>query len=321
MLNSLGVLASYKPTYAPVALFAVFVVSVIIFIYGLWREIVKAEIYRQRTIPLPIFINIGNRANNNGEGAIAALFNVIEQEGTFRNHESNLNKYFNILKKDLIFEYSSGIFQTEQLKYFINFIGHDLRQLRSRVSTNVTLYLAYAGPTSVAIAIGNMLATSQVKIFHYDRHGNSGGSYYPVIQIEQRNILVNSYTKFAINPPIPVASPAKKVTLAINASPAPAISIHDPAIVSYGDVIHMTNISNSEISLEDDWLLYCQEIYTKLMEVQGQYREIKLAYAMPVGLGIALGMLIVRGWPILLTHYDNGTYKDLIKLNEIPHYF
>nr|CAO88407.1 unnamed protein product [Microcystis aeruginosa PCC 7806] len=107
-------------------------------------------------------INIANPADSNK--ALQSLFNIIETENKYKEHQNNLDQYLNISETDLIFNYSCDIYDQEMLKTFLQILRYNLEKLKKKTPQNTIIYLAYIGPISVAIMVGTILATEGVKI-------------------------------------------------------------------------------------------------------------------------------------------------------------
>ncbi len=296
--------------------YGVVVVAVLILIVlGIWSEARKLSIYKHAAIPLPIVINISNPANS--ENALNALFNLIEQDRRFKNYRRNLAQYLQILPSDLIFNYRGDIYETERLKDFLKITRYSLEKLKTKTPRNTVIDLAYIGPASVGILIGTVLSLDSIKVFQYSK---TSDSYYPVVEIRDRTLKedVAKIEKFAVKFP---QKSQKKVTVAIDVS-SHKISIKDPSITAYGDLLYMKSRSIGTIELHEDWMQYSREIFKVLNLAQQNYEEIRLVYSMPVALAIILGIALQNYWNITLTQYDSGssTYRDLMKLNELQFY-
>ncbi|NCS19460.1 MAG: SAVED domain-containing protein [Microcystis aeruginosa G11-06] len=212
--------------------------------------------------------------------ALQSLFNIIETENKYKDHKNNLDKYLNISETDLIFNYSCDIY------------------------------------ISVAIMVGTILATEGVKIFQYNK---SSDSYYPVVEISDRKLKegIKEYEKFED----PVTEKGQdRVTIAIDVS-SHKINLNDESIENYGDLIYLKSKGSGTIERNEDWLQYSREIFTTINSTQqNNYQEIKLVYSIPITLGILVGMSVQQYWPILLTQYENSTYRNLINLQEFKLY-
>lgn len=295
----------------------VFVLALCTFVAGVWNESQKSKIYQSEAIPLPIVLNISNPANS--VNALNSLFDLIEKKEKYHNHRQDITKYLNIVESDLIFNYQGDIFEIDRLKDFLKITKHNLEKLKAHTPRNTTLYLAYIGPISVAVMIGTLFGTDGVKIFQYNK---SSDSYYPVIQVSDRQLkeTIQAFQKFEVErPPSPTT---ENVVVAIDAS-GHKVNTKEPGLKTYGDLIHLGSINQGTISSEEDWLQYCREIFAVLNETQGNYKEIKLVYSMPVALAIVLGMALQNYWNIILTNYDKttNTYQNVIKTNKVTYYF
>lgn len=142
--------------------YLIFLITLALVIIGIWLESQKYDLYKHQAIPLPIVINIANPADSNK--ALQSLFNIIETENKYKEHQNNLDQYLNISETDLIFNYSCDIYDQEMLKIFLQILRYNLEKLKKKTPQNTIIYLAYIGPISVAIMVGTILATEGVKI-------------------------------------------------------------------------------------------------------------------------------------------------------------
>jgi hypothetical protein len=294
--------------------YLVFIVTLVFIIIGIWLESQKYDLYKHQAIPLPIVVKIANPADSNK--ALQSLFKIIETENKYKDHKNNLDKYLNISEADLIFNYSCDIYDQEMLKAFLQILRYDLEKLKKKTPQNTIIYLAYIGPISVAIMVGTILATEGVKIFQYNK---SSDSYYPVVEVSDRKLKedIKEYEKFER---VVTEKGKNKVTVAIDVS-AHKINLNDESIENYGDLIYLKSKGSGTIEKKEDWLQYSREIFKTLnIAQQKNYQEIKLVYSMPISLGILIGMAVQQYWPILLTQYENSTYKDLINLQDFKPY-
>jgi hypothetical protein len=293
-------------------------VAGLLFIYGIWDELRKTNIYQHDAIPLPVVINIANPASS--QNALNCLFNIIEKDHRYRNHRKHLAQYLTLEASDLVFDYSGDIHNLEMLKDFLKITRHNLERLKGKTPKNTTLYLAYIGPASVGILVGTMLGTDSVKIFQYSK---SSDSYYEAINIQDRRLkeTISAFEKFQISRQ-PDSPSQPRLTVAIDVA-AHKIKLNDLSIKTYGDLIYMASQSNGTIQASEDWLQYCQEIFTVLNSAQQSYDEIRLIYSMPVALAVALGCALQNYWKIMLTNYDstNNTYRDLMLMNDLRYFF
>jgi hypothetical protein len=293
-------------------------VAGLLFIIGIVNELRKVNIYQHEAIPLPIVINIANPASS--DNALNCLFNIIEKDPRYYNHRQHLAQYLTLKASDLVFQYSGDIHHPEMLRDFLKITRHNLEKLKGKTPKNTTLYLAYIGPASVGVLVGTMLGTDSVKIFQYSK---SSDSYYEAIHIEDRRLKesVSDFEMFTITRK-PETKRHSKVTVALDIA-SHKIKLSEPSIQAYGDLIYMASRSNGTIAASDDWLRYCQEIFTVLNSAQQTYDEIRLIYSMPVALSVALGCALQTYWQIMLTNYDSttNTYKDLMRMNDLRYYF
>ncbi len=330
--------AGLLPDPFKAAYWIIFPVFILLCIFGTWYKLREKHKYLETMIAIPIAIRIANKADAND--ALKSLFQAIEVQNNLKNHAENLAKYLHIDLADLKFEYGSDnedIFNTERLQRFLTVLKYGMTQLQRR-APKATFCIGCIGPTSVAIAIGTMLAHTRIMIFHFD---STLKQYIPIIETS-RHLKENvaKFEKFEIKALNPAGDPLNldfdgniserniaesvagtntgKVTLAIDVS-AHKINIEDSSIRTWGDRIYMRSIGNGTIAQGEDWSQYCREIFKVLNTIQQQYSdpEIRLVYSMPVALGLALGIATQNYWNVMLTNYDKGTYRELLRLDKI----
>ncbi len=294
-----------------------FALALLIFLFGIWNELRKTNLYEHEALPLPIVINIANPARS--DDALRSLFQIIEKDARYQNHRSNLEQYCAIQSSDLMFDYKANIYDAERLKDFLKITRHNLEKLKVKTPRNTVLCLAYIGPSSVGILVGTMLGTDGVKIFQYNK---SSDSYHEVISIENRKLKesIDQFTRFDIE--FPSQKSHENVTVAVDVS-SHKIKRNEVSIQTYGDLIYMASRNYGTIDLAEDWLAYSQEIFAVLNLAQNTYAKIRLVYSMPVSLAVALGCALQNYWPIMLTNYDPEmtSYRDVIYINEIRYFF
>ncbi len=316
------------------AYWIIFPAFILLCIFGTWYKLREKHKYLETAIAIPIIIRIANKADAND--ALKSLFQAIEVQNHLKNHAENLAKYLHIDLADLNFEYGSDsedIFNTERLQRFLTVLQYGMTQLQRR-APEATFCLGCVSPTSVAIEIGTMLAHKRITIFHFDstlkqympiidpsRHLKENVTKFEKFEIEVLNSAGESLnlhfdgdiSKRNIAESVAGATTTGRVTVAIDVS-AHKINLEDPSIR-----IYMRSIGNGTISQGEDWSQYCREIFKVLNAIQQQYShpEIRLVYSMPVALGMALGIATQNYWNVMLTNYDKGTYRDLLRLDKI----
>ena len=301
---------------------AIFGLSVAIVAIGVVIETRRRFIYTQKSLPIPIVINISSSANE--LDALNSLFTLIQQKPAFSNYQKNLEKYLGISSNDLTFKFNGEITEKEKLKDFLKIVRHDLGKIKQKTPQNSQFDLVYVGPISIAFLVGSMLARENVKIMQPDK---SPDVYACVLNKNQRDDSSNKqeiaqFEKFKVTECLRTpSSRSEKATVIIETGFR--IDIDDSSIQIYGDVILLKKIGSNQISFEEDWSQYCREIYYVINEKHKQYKEIKLVYTMPVSLAIGVGMEVQHFINIQLTQYDSEkrTYLDIIKINEVTYHY
>lgn len=284
--------------------------------FRIWSEYSQTQVYSKGPLPLPIVINISIPANS--QNALNALFDLIDHNQGLKSHQRNLAKYLQIQNSDLIFEYRRDIHNTDALKDFLKISRYRIDKLKSQTPQNTTIHLAYMGPASVGILVGTMFDTDGVQIFQYNK---SSDSYYPTALIKDRSLKENiqKFEKFEVKLP---QVTQERVTIAVDVA-SHKLKLSDPGLAEYGDLIYLSSKSDGTIAMNEDWIQYSREIFKTLSWAQQRYQEIRMIYSMPVLLSVILGMAVKNYWNIMLTNYDkgSGTYRDLMRTNEITYYF
>ncbi len=292
----------------------IFGIAIAIWIIGIFIEAKKYKIYTEDALPIPIVINIANSANS--LDALNSLFNLIQTRTQYRNYRKNIDKYLGITESDLVYKYDGDIFDTDRLKDFLKITKHDLERLKRKTPQNSIFHLVYIGPISVTFLIGSMLGREGMQLFQRTQDGNG---YECVMEVKDRDLKEDTpdFEKFAVS--YQCSEPRQpNVTIAIDAG-AHKLKLKSPSITDYGDLIILDKKTGNTIGYEEDWAQYCREIFKVLNQAQQDYAEIKLVYAMPVTLALAVGMTTQHFWNILLTNYNSqtGSYQDLIKMNDV----
>ncbi|NJL90638.1 MAG: SAVED domain-containing protein [Coleofasciculaceae cyanobacterium SM2_1_6] len=306
---------------------------VAIVLAGAWHKWSEQRKYRKTAIAIPFVINVANSADT--IDALHKLFTVIERDFDLKDHLQNLQTHLHIQEEDLYLKYGSGVpdelYDIDRFLRFLAVLQEKIDRLERLALNDMTLCIAYIGPASAAIAIGTFLTHSRVVFYHLDR--NTNDKYYPVMTSSRKlKETLNNLEKFEMaaydsagnNLTIPLNTPlvtARQlpVTLAIDAA-SHKISLSESSIKSFGDIVHLKSRSGGTIELEEDWGLYCQEIFNVLNNIQSYYgqQEIRLVYSMPVILGMALGTVLQSYWNITITQYEKSSYRDFINLQKIP---
>ncbi len=306
---------------------------VTIVLAGAWHKWSEQRAYQKTTIAIPFIINVANSADT--VDALHKLFTIVEKDFQLKDHAQNLKEYLHIDEEDLYLKYGSGVpdelYDIDRFIRFLAVLQEKIDRLERLALNEMTLCMAYIGPASAAIAIGTLLTHSRVVFYHLDR--NTNDKYFKVMTSSRKlkETLNNNLEKFEMiaydsagsNLTIPLNTPLvtarqHPVTLAIDAA-SHKISLSEPTIKNFGDIVHLKSRSEGTIKLDEDWGRYCQEIFNVLNNIQSYYgqQEIRIVHSMPVILGMALGTVLQSYWNITITQYEKG-YRDFINLQKIP---
>ncbi len=285
------------------------VMMVLFFVYAYFDERRRRKVYTSPNLPIPVVFNISNPASSSK--ALDALYAELSER--FPDHEKNLEKYFNILRSDLIFKYDGDIFDEERFIDFLKVTKHDLKKLDAQTPQNVHFHIVYIGPIANAILVGTMLGTEGVTLYQYSK---STDSYTVALEIDSR-VYKEHVDGFRIIKKEVIGEIGDHATVAID------LASHKVALSKLEKpIIHLESSVGATLHKAEDFIRANQEIYAVINELQQNCSHIKLVYSMPTTVAILLGMSIQTYWDIELTQFGDGEYKSVIRhLNRIKYYF
>lgn len=288
----------------------VLVLTGFIIAYAIYDEYKKKQLYIKQNIPIPIVFNISNPADS--KSSLNAIFKILEKK--YPNHKENLEKYFNIIERDLIFKYDGDIFNEKRFIDFLKITKHDIKKLEAQTPQNIDLHIVYIGPIANAILIGTMLGTEGVTLYQYNK---STDSYTISIKIDSREYKEN-VDKFKVIKKEEIGDiRGKDITVAID------LASHKVTLCKSDEpIVHLQSIIGSTIHNSQDFIQANREIYTVINTLQQKCSHIKLIYSMPTTIAFMLGMSMQNYWDVEITQFDKGEYKTVLKhLDDISYYF
>ncbi len=288
----------------------VIVIAIAIFLYACYDEYKTKKLYSKESIAIPIVFNISNPADP--KSALEMLFEKLEKD--YPDHKENLEKYFNIIERDLIFKYDGDIFNEERFADFLKITKHDIKKLEAQTPKNVHFHIAYMGPIANAIMIGTLFGTEGVTLYQYNKSTNS---YNTALVITGRKYK-EGIKKLKVTAQEQIGEIKESVTIAID------MASHKISLGQLKEpIIHIKSTIGDTIKKPEDFIQANREIYSVINRLQQEkINHIKLVYSMPVAIAFLLGMSIQNYWNIELTHYEEGEYKTIIeRLNKIKYYF
>ncbi|MDY0123765.1 SAVED domain-containing protein [Sulfurimonas sp.] len=298
-------------------IYAIAIVVAFIAIGLAWLNIRKErKFYIQENIPIPLVIRVDS--NKSPEHIFDNLVQDIEKKYSLSDLEQNLKKYLNIVREELIFEYTGDIYNKSSLISFIQIISYQLNKLQQNAKGRIKFHLAYYQRPSVGFLIGQIFELDGLVI--YQKNPDSD-HFDEVATVKDRNYktIVSTFTKFKVSEQI-LDTFDNTVLVTIKAS-SHDIALHASSLKPYKNIITLHANHSGTITLDEDWILYAREIFTVLNKLQKKYKNITIAHAMPESIAILVGMAISNYLPIQMTQYEKGEYVHFIKLNEVKCYF
>lgn len=291
-------------------------------VWAVWREYRIQRFYQQDCVPLPIVINIHNAANC--QNALQQMYDQIQTDSRWDKHARNLRHYCHILEQDLIFKYDGDIRDQQALTDFLLIFRYRIEQLKRQTHGKNELYIAYIGPSSVAVLIGATLGNEGARLFQYSK---SRDGYQHVASVRGRSIkeTPDQLAKIQITPAdfAQQQRHSDELSLIIDLASHKINAAHADIVADQADVLHIrSRESTGTLQPDDDWQRYTAEIYHLLnIAMQQGYTHIRLYQSMPVAMALLLGMAAGAYWPLLVTNYQQQQYQPILRMDQLrfPH--
>ncbi|MDQ7045599.1 MAG: SAVED domain-containing protein [Sulfurimonas sp.] len=291
-------------------------IIIIILIYTVYDIKKMKKSFENNTIAIPIVINVASNESINY--ALIHLFKEVEKNSNIDNLQKNLKKYYNITNSDLTFHYNNDLYNQECLISFAQIIRYQISKIKESLPNNVHFHLAYYNKPSVGFVVGQLFLEEELTLYQQNQT-KEGFKKIATINTRKYKTEVNDYSKFTIIEKISDIN-HDTVLLSIRAS-GHKISFNSASLSKYKNIIKMDANHSGEIFLDEDWIIYAQEIFTQLNKLQTQFKHIVIAHSMPESIAVIVGKAINNYWNIQITQYEKGEYRPLIRLDKFSYYF
>ncbi|WNL30489.1 hypothetical protein [Aliarcobacter cryaerophilus] len=288
---------------------------VLLFIFGIFDEILKNQKLSAETIHIPIVIKINDGPES--KYVMQNLIERIEQKNALNGYETLLQKYFSLNLEDFIFEYNGSIYEFDRLMSFARIIKYNVGKIEKQFKGRVKFHVAYYRRPSIGFLIGTVFRTEGVVIYQNSDFDNK---FYNIAEIKNRDYKtpVKEFVKYNIEN-IKSDNFKDRILITIESS-SHLIAIDSSSLKNFSNIIKIKLIEGSTIPYDSDWTIYAQEIYTILNEIQTIYKKIVIAHAMPEGLAVILGMALENYWNIDITQFEQNDYKYVYTMNQIKYF-
>lgn len=287
----------------------------LLFVFGIFDELVKNNKLSTEIIHIPIVIKVDDGPES--KYVMQNLIERIEQKNGLNNYEALLQKYFSLNLEDFIFEYNGSIYEFDRLISFARIIKYSVAKIEKQFKGRVKFHVAYYRRPSIGFLIGTIFRTEGVVVYQNSDFDNK---FYDVADIKNRDYKsqVKEFTKYIIENI--KSDNSKKIVLIAIESSSHSIAIESSNLKNFDNIIRIKIIEGSTIPYEIDWTSYAQQIYTVLNQAQTKYKKIVIAHAMPEALSIVLGMALENYWNIDITQFDQNDYKYIYTMNQIKYF-
>lgn len=287
----------------------------LLFVFGIFDELVKNNKLSTEIIHIPIVIKVDDGPES--KYVMQNLIERIEQKNGLNNYEALLQKYFSLNLEDFIFEYNGSIYEFDRLISFARIIKYSVAKIEKQFKGRVKFHVAYYRRPSIGFLIGTIFRTEGVVVYQNSDFDNK---FYDVADIKNRDYKsqVKEFTKYIIENI--KSDNSKEIVLIAIESSSHSIAIESSNLKNFDNIIRIKIIEGSTIPYEIDWTSYAQQIYTVLNQAQTKYKKIVIAHAMPEALSIVLGMALENYWNIDITQFDQNDYKYIYTMNQIKYF-
>ncbi|MEN5387903.1 SAVED domain-containing protein [Aliarcobacter skirrowii] len=287
----------------------------LLFVFGIFDELVKNNKLSTEIIHIPIVIKVDDGPES--KYVMQNLIERIEQKNGLNNYEALLQKYFSLNLEDFIFEYNGSIYEFDRLISFARIIKYSVAKIEKQFKGRVKFHVAYYRRPSIGFLIGTIFRTEGVVVYQNSDFDNK---FYDVADIKNRDYKsqVKEFTKYIIENI--KSDNSKEIVLIAIESSSHSIAIESSNLKNFDNIIRIKSIEGSTIPYEIDWTSYAQQIYTVLNQAQTKYKKIVIAHAMPEALSIVLGMALENYWNIDITQFDQNDYKYIYTMNQIKYF-
>lgn len=276
----------------------------------------QKKLYETEVLTIPVVV--GFEPNVSTKYTLNRLFEILQREGELKDLKKNLKKYRNITEEELIFEYKGDLYNKDSLVSFLQIIRYQITKIKQENPNRVQFHLINYTRPSYGFWLGYVFANEDVVVYQQNPDKDS---FERVAHLKERDYKneVDSFEKFHVEK-LKEDSSCDTVLLGIKAS-SHHISFNNEELSRYTNVVYMVANHKGTIKPDEDWVLYGREIFTQVMQLQNSYKHVVIAHNMPESLAIIVGMAMGNFWPVMITQYERGEYKEIMKLNELKCYF
>ena len=274
------------------------------------------KFYTNEVLPIPIIISVDDPKPLNA--IYLSITKEIEKDKRFKDIEKKLNRYFNISRNDLLFQYNGSMYDNERLISFLQIIRYSLNAIERRFDNKVQFHIAYLKRPAIGFVVGSMFRSDGIVVY---QNNDFQDRFDRVATISSRQYKeqITEYKKFSLVKNIS-NSQSKSLLLVIQLS-SHNVSYDNDTFKDFENKVILKSLGNGTIGMDEDWVLYAQEIYNTINNLHLQYSDITIAHSMPEAVSIIVGMALENYWNINITQFDKGDYKAVINLQSIHYYF
>ena len=291
------------------------IAALILLLFAFGETYSKRKLYKREVLTVPIVIAV--EPNVSPKYALEKLFDTLETKGKLKNLKKNLKKYRNIVEDDLIFEFKGSLYDKAAVISFMQIIHYQITKIKQNIPNKVEFHIVYYSRPAYGFFLGYVFAKEDVVIYQQNPDSDSFEAVADLKDREYKN-ETKELTKFS-KELLRKDAESKTVLLGIKAS-SHYINFNSPSLSGYSNVVSMVANHNGTIAKEEDWILYAREIFTSIMQLQNSYERVVIAHNMPESIAIMVGMATSNFWPVMVTQYDQGEYKEIMQLSELKCY-
>jgi len=291
-------------------------VALILLFWAIVDEYRMGRFYANEVLPIPVVISVDDAKPLNA--IYLSVIKEIEKDKRFKNIEKKLNRYFNISREDLLFQYNGSMYDNERLISFLQIIRHSLNAIERRFENKVQFHIAYLKRPAVGFAIGSMFRSDGIVVYQnndfqdrFDRVATIASRQYKEKIVEYQKFTLIEEMQNSLN---------KNLLLVIQLS-SHNVSYEHTTFKGFENRVILKSKGNGTIGMDEDWVLYAQEIYNTINKLRLEYEHITIAHSMPEAVAMIVGMALENYWDINITQFDQGDYKTVINLQSIHYYF
>lgn len=276
----------------------------------------KKKLYETEVLTIPIVV--GFEPNVSTKYTLKKLFDTLEEEGSLKDLKKNLKKYRDITEEELVFEYKGDLYNKDSLISFMQIIRYQITKIKQENPSCVQFHLLNYTRPSYGFWLGYVFANEDVVVYQQNPDKDS---FEHIAHLKDRNYKneIRSFEKFHVET-LKEDTNSDTVLFGIKAS-SHHISFNNEELSKYTNVVYMVANHKGTIEPDENWVLYAREIFTQLMQLQNSYKNIVIAHNMPESLAFIVGMAAGNFWPVMITQYERGEYKEIMKLNDLKCYF